>query len=60
MFLAFIAWTFRIENEYVIPAEQVREEHEKWLASIRETRPVDRDEEFTPLNLGYAKTELEG
>ena len=60
MLLAFIAWTFRIENEYVIPAEQVREENEKWLASIREAQAVDRDEEFTPLNLGYAKTELEG
>ena len=60
MVLAFIAWTFRIENEYVIPAETVRAEHEKWLAMISETQPVDRDEEFTSLNLGYAKTELEG
>ena len=60
MLLAFIAWTFRIENEYVIPASQVREEHEAWLAMIRETQPVDRDEELTTLNLGYAQTELEG
>ena len=60
MFIAFIAWSFRIENEYVIPAETVREEHEKWLELIRKTQPVDRDEETTELNLGYAKTELEG
>ena len=60
MFVLFIAWTFRIDNEYVIPAAQVQQEHENWLALIRETQAVDRDEEFTSLNLGYAKTELEG
>ena len=43
----------QIENEYTIPAEQVRQEHEKWLALIRETQPVDRDDEFSPTNLGY-------
>ena len=58
--VAFIAWTFRIENEFVIPAEKVREQHEKWLTLIRETQPVDRDDELTSLNLGYAQTELEG
>ena len=60
MLVVFIAWTFRIENEYVIPAAQVRQEHEAWLELIQKTQPVDRDEEFTSLNLGYAKTELEG
>ena len=60
MVLAFIVWSFKIESEHVIPAAEIREEHEKWLASIRDATPVDRDDEFTPLNLGYAQTELEG
>ncbi len=60
IFLLVIGWSFFVDNERVIPAAQVRQEHQAWLAKLKATPPVDRDKEFSPENLGYAKTELAG
>ena len=60
MFVVFIRWTLKIDSEETITAEELRADDEKWFKLIEATTPVDRDEEFTPKNLGYAKTELEG
>ena len=58
--LSVIVWSFRLDDEYVIPAAQVKKEHEDWLDLVRRTTPVDRDLEYDAANQGYAKTELEG
>jgi cytochrome o ubiquinol oxidase subunit I len=58
--LLVIVWSFFVDNERVIPAEQVRQEHQAWLAALKASVPVDRDDEFSSENLGYAKTELAG
>ncbi|MEM7168786.1 MAG: cbb3-type cytochrome c oxidase subunit I [Pseudomonadota bacterium] len=58
MLLAVIVWSFDIHNERVIPAEEVRRDHEAWLKRIGDTRPVNRDHEHDPANLGLAQTEL--
>ncbi|WP_271949013.1 cbb3-type cytochrome c oxidase subunit I [Ruegeria faecimaris] len=59
MLAAFIAWTFRTDTEEVIPAEQVRKEHEAWLDFVRASVPVNRDHEYAPENRGLARPDLE-
>ncbi|WP_170785778.1 cbb3-type cytochrome c oxidase subunit I [Ruegeria lacuscaerulensis] len=59
MLVSFIAWTFRTDTEEVIPAEQVRKEHEAWLDLVRAATPVDRDHEYAPENRGLARPDLE-
>ncbi len=58
MLLLVIVWSFDIDNERVIPAEEVRRDHEAWLERVRNATPVDRDHEHDPANTGRAKTEL--
>lgn len=58
--LVVIVWSFAVDSKRVIPAEQVRREHQAWLTALKASTPVDRDEEFSEQNLGYAKTELAG
>ncbi len=53
-FVATIAYGFVRDNEKIIPAEEVKREHRRWLANIAATRPVSRLEEAEPANNGLA------
>ena len=57
--LSFILWTFKTDIEEVIPAEEVRKQHEAWLALVHSSAPVDRDYETAPENRGLARPDLE-
>ena len=59
MVLAFIVWTFRLDTEEAIPAEEVRKQHEAWLDVVHSAAPVDRDHESAPENHGLARPDLE-
>ncbi|WP_170384401.1 cbb3-type cytochrome c oxidase subunit I [Ruegeria atlantica] len=59
MLLAFIRWTFRLDTEETIPAEEVRKQHEAWLDLVQDSTPVDRDHEIAPDNRGLAGPDLE-
>ncbi|WP_082677383.1 cbb3-type cytochrome c oxidase subunit I [Ruegeria profundi] len=58
MLLSFILWTFRLDTEEVIPAEEVRKQHEAWLDLVNSAKPVDRDHETAPENRGLARPDL--
>lgn len=49
-----IARSFSRDTEQTIPASQVRAEHERWLARVREMTPATREVETTAANLGLA------
>ena len=49
-----IKWTFGPEQERIIPAATVADEYRSWIDLASRTRPVGRDDEFTPANLGRA------
>ncbi|WP_226647661.1 cbb3-type cytochrome c oxidase subunit I [Microbulbifer variabilis] len=55
--IVVIASTFRWDSEQIIPASQVQQDTERWLALVNNTEPVGRDLENTPQNNGYAKLE---
>ncbi len=59
MILAIIIWSFDTSTEVIIPAEEVRKEHEAWLALVHSTAAVDRDHESTPENRGLARPDME-
>jgi cytochrome o ubiquinol oxidase subunit 1 len=59
MILAFIIWTFDTSTEITIPAEEVRKEHEAWLALVHSETPVDRDHETATDNRGLARPDME-
>nr|NIS42046.1 cytochrome ubiquinol oxidase subunit I [Desulfuromonadales bacterium] len=58
MVAAVILRSFVTETERIIPAEQVKEEHQAWLRKVEGAAPVDRDFEASPKNLGYAAPDL--
>ena len=45
---------FRRDREKIIPAREVREQHERWLAKVAACQPVPRDFEAEPRNSGLA------
>lgn len=51
---AMLARGFARDTVRIIPAAEVREAHESWLALVRATPRVTRHEENTPANLGHA------
>ncbi|MBD8065825.1 cbb3-type cytochrome c oxidase subunit I [Devosia sp. PTR5] len=51
---AMIFRVFRTDTERTIPAAEVREKTEAWLAAVHAATPVTRDEEDTPANRGRA------
>ncbi|WP_170754240.1 cbb3-type cytochrome c oxidase subunit I [Ruegeria lacuscaerulensis] len=57
--VAFIAWTFQTDTEVVIPATEVRKQHEAWLEIVRNSDPVNRDHECAPENRGLARPDME-
>ncbi len=57
--LSIIVWSFDTSNEIIIPAEDVRKEHEAWLALVHAARAVDRDHEEAPENVGLARPDME-
>ena len=57
--LSIIVWSFDTDTEEVITAEQVRKEHEAWLAVVHSAAAVDRDHETAPENRGLARPDLE-
>ncbi len=59
MILALIAWSFDTSTEIIIPAEEVRKDHEAWLDLVRTTVAVDRDHEAAPNNQGLAHPDME-
>ena len=50
-----IGRSFVLETTYVIPANQVRFEHERWLLEVSARIPVGRDVETAPENHGLAQ-----
>ncbi|MGI9383091.1 MAG: cbb3-type cytochrome c oxidase subunit I [Methyloligellaceae bacterium] len=60
MVAAVILRSFVTETERVIPAGQVKEEHEAWLRKVEKAVPVRRDLEASPENFGYAAPDLVG
>lgn len=50
-----IARSFCRNTEETIPASQVREEHERWLRSIKALKPAPRESETTSANQGLAE-----
>ncbi|MCA0928214.1 cbb3-type cytochrome c oxidase subunit I [Ruegeria profundi] len=58
MLLSFTLWTFQLDTEEVIPAAEVRIQHEAWLDLVNTAAPVDRDHETTPENRGLARPDL--
>jgi cytochrome o ubiquinol oxidase subunit 1 len=50
-----IARSFVRETSYVIPAHQVRFEHERWLLQVAAGIPVGRDQETASANRGLAE-----
>ncbi len=53
-FVATIARGFVRDDEKIIPAEEVKQMHRRWLATVAATRPVSRLEEAEPTNEGLA------
>ncbi|MFT6533853.1 MAG: cytochrome o ubiquinol oxidase subunit 1, partial [Limimaricola cinnabarinus] len=51
---AMLARGFARDTVRIIPAAEVREAHENWLALVRTTPRIPRHEENTPANLGHA------
>ncbi|MGI9521752.1 MAG: cbb3-type cytochrome c oxidase subunit I [Hyphomicrobiaceae bacterium] len=56
--LAFVAETFQTEPLSIIPASQVKSEHEDWLSLVRNSSPVTRTREDDSANRGLAAPEL--
>lgn len=50
-----IARSFCQNTEETIPASQVREEHERWLRSVKALKPAPREHETTSANQGLAE-----
>lgn len=59
MILAVIIWTFDDSTELTIPAEEVRRDHEAWLALVHSEAAIDRDSETSSENRGLARPDLE-
>ncbi|MGI9370770.1 MAG: cbb3-type cytochrome c oxidase subunit I [Ruegeria sp.] len=57
--LSIIVWSFNTDTEEVIPAAEVRKRHEAWLALVRSSTPVDRDDEAAAENRGLARPDME-
>tara|TARA_R110002110_G_scaffold83786_4_gene217484 strand:+ start:23 stop:583 length:561 start_codon:yes stop_codon:yes gene_type:complete len=57
MLIALIGDTFRKDVHRVIPAADVAREHKEWLKKIADAKPVNRLEEATPQNTGFAAQE---
>ncbi len=57
--LAIIVWSFDTSTELIIPAEEVRKDHEAWLALVHSSKAVDRDHESAPENRGLARPDME-
>ncbi len=57
--LSVIVWSFNTDTEEIIPAAEVRKQHEAWLELVRSSAPVDRDHETAPENRGLAGPDLE-
>lgn len=49
-----IARSFCTDTEATIPADEIREQHEQWLAGLREVTPTPREAETTSANRGLA------
>ena len=54
-----IVRSFRPDATVTIPAAEVCRINEAWIAGIKASRGVDRDDETTSANRGYARTDLE-
>tara|TARA_R100001129_G_scaffold148992_1_gene110755 strand:+ start:5238 stop:7319 length:2082 start_codon:yes stop_codon:yes gene_type:complete len=52
--VVIIIRSFNLETNETIPAEKVREAHERWLEMVRRTPAVERQQEISPENLGKA------
>ena len=52
---AVIGRSFQRHTHRLIPAHELKHDHEAWLARVRETEPVTRDHEDHPRNQGLAK-----
>lgn len=48
---------FERDETKVIPAAEVKAQHEAWIKAALEARPITRDEETTSANLGMAALE---
>ncbi|TDL79884.1 cytochrome ubiquinol oxidase subunit I [Palleronia sediminis] len=61
--LVLLGWMFIYpffdRTDEVIPAETVRLANEAWIAAISLREGVDRDDETTPRNRGFAATDME-
>ncbi len=57
--LSIIVWSFDTDTEEIIPAAEVRKQHEAWLELVRGSDPVDRDYETAPENHGLARPDME-
>jgi cytochrome o ubiquinol oxidase subunit 1 len=55
MWGAVIARSFVTETERVIPASEVRKDHEAWLQQVRASAAVPRELEDTRSNVGLAQ-----
>jgi cytochrome o ubiquinol oxidase subunit 1 len=60
MLVTLIASTFRTDTHRVIPAAQVAQEHQAWLAQIATAEPVARPAEYMSQNQGLAALEPSG
>ncbi|MCL3883136.1 cbb3-type cytochrome c oxidase subunit I [Marivita sp. GX14005] len=53
-----IARAFVTDTTRTIPAAQVKRDHMAFLSRVRRARPVDRDKETAPANMGLADPEV--
>jgi len=51
---------FARDTTLIIPADQVQEEHRRWLDSVAAANPISREDERKPANRGVAKQALPG
>ncbi|SPJ26372.1 cbb3-type cytochrome c oxidase subunit I [Palleronia abyssalis] len=58
LFLWFAADSFREHRGEIIPASTVRTAHQAWIEAVELSEPITRDDEDTPANRGYAKTDI--
>ncbi|WHZ11162.1 MAG: Cytochrome O ubiquinol oxidase subunit I [Burkholderiaceae bacterium] len=58
--VALIVRGFQRETVQIIPAEQVRREHQRWVHAARAAQPITRGKEGTSANRGRAALETVG
>ena len=51
---SMIVHGFARDTTRIVPAEQVRQEHHKWLVAVAAARPISRADERKPVNQGLA------